>query len=141
MVADTGLAALILAFLFCLYSVMASAWGGFRQRPVLVESARNAALVVFSLLSISVRSVLYSLYVMDFSQAYVYDVASRAMNDFLRLTALWGGQNGSVLFWTWIMAGFVVLVLLRKWERDRELMPYVILVALLTTGFFGGVWV
>jgi hypothetical protein len=47
MVADTGLVALILAFVFCIYSVAASTWGGYRGRPAFVDSARNAALVVF----------------------------------------------------------------------------------------------
>jgi cytochrome c-type biogenesis protein CcmF len=106
-----------------------------------VESARNASIVVFPFLSLSVASVIYSLYVMDFSQAYVYDVASTAMSTFLRLTALWGGQQGSVLFWAWIMSGFVAVVLIRKWDRDRELMPYVIAVAMLTTTFFIGITV
>jgi cytochrome c-type biogenesis protein CcmF len=34
------------------------------------------------------------------------------------------------------MAGFVAVVLMRKWDRDRELMPYVIATAMLTTAFF-----
>jgi len=37
------------------------------------------------------------------------------------------------------MAAFVGIVLLRKWDRDRELMPYVIFVSMLTTTFFVGV--
>ena len=131
MVADVGLVALVIAFFFSVYAVLASIYGGIKNRSAWVESARNASLVVFLLLSISVLAVLYSLYVLDLSQAYVYDVASHAMSTFLRVTALWGGQQGSVLFWAWIMAGFVMLGLLRKWEQDRELMPYVIAVAML----------
>jgi cytochrome c-type biogenesis protein CcmF len=83
--------------------------------------------------------IVYALYTLDFSLAYVYDVSSRAMSPFLRVTALWGGQQGSVLFWAWLMAAFVGLVLLKKWERDRELMPWVTFVAMLTTAFFVGI--
>jgi len=104
-----------------------------------VESARNAALLVFPLLTIPVLVIVYALYTYDFSLAYVYDVSSRSMSSFLRVTALWGGQQGSILFWAWLMAAFVGLVLLRKWDRDREMMPYVIFVAMLTTAFFVGV--
>jgi len=139
MVADVGLVALVIAFFFSVYAVLASIYGGLKGRSAWVESARNASLIVFPLLSISVLAVVYSLYVLDLSQAYVYDVASHAMSTFLRVTALWGGQQGSVLFWAWIMSGFVLLVLIRKWEQDRELMPYVIAVAMLTTAFFVGV--
>ena len=139
MISDIGLVTLAIAFLFCVYATVTSTYGGLRNRPAWVESSRNASLLVFPLLSISVLVVVYNLYVLDFSQAYVYDVASHAMSTFLRITALWGGQQGSVLFWAWIMSGFVSIVLIRKWERDRELMPYVIAVSMLTTAFFVGV--
>lgn len=139
MLADLGLIALTIAFLFGVYATVASAYGGWRSPTAWAESARNASLLVFPLLTIPVLIVVYSLYTFDFSLAYVYDVSSRAMSPFLRVTALWGGQQGSVLFWAWLMAGFVGLVLLRKWERDRELMPWVTFVAMLTTAFFVGV--
>src|SRR3990172_1306619 len=141
MIADTGFIALTVAFIFTFYATFASAYGGWRGRAAWVESARNAALLVFPLLTVSVVIVVYALYTLDFSLAYVYDVSSQAMSPFLRLTALWGGQQGSVLFWAWIMAGFMMIVLLRKWDRDRDLMPYVIGVAMLTTAFFIGVTV
>ncbi len=86
MVADVGLIALVIAFFFSVYAVLASIYGGLRGRPTWVESARNASLVVFPLLTISVLAVVYSLYVLDLSQAYVYDVASHAMSTFLRVT-------------------------------------------------------
>ncbi|HEX7974953.1 MAG TPA: heme lyase CcmF/NrfE family subunit [Anaerolineales bacterium] len=139
MISDIGLVALAIAFLFSVYATLASTYGGLSKRPAWVESARNASLLVFPLLSISVLVVVYNLYVLDFSQAYVYDVASRAMSIFLRVTALWGGQQGSVLFWAWIMSSFMMIVLLRKWDEDRDFMPYVIGVTMLTTAFFVGV--
>ena len=138
MIADIGLITLTIAFLFSIYATFVSAYGGWRARSAWVESARNASLLVFIFLTVSVLAIIYSLYTLDFSLAYVYDVSSKAMSPFLRITALWGGQQGSVLFWAWIMAGFVAVVLLRKWERDRELMPYVIAVSMLTTAFFIG---
>jgi len=139
MIVDIGLIALTIAFAFSLYATFTSVYGGWRGRPAWVESARNASLLVFLLLTVSVITVVYSLYTFDFSLAYVYDVSSRSMSPFLRVTALWGGQQGSVLFWAWLMAAFVGAVLVRKWERDRELMPYVIFVSMLTTTFFVGV--
>jgi cytochrome c-type biogenesis protein CcmF len=139
MISDIGLVTLSIAFLFSVYAVFASVLGGLKNRPAWVASSRNASFVVFPLLSVSVLVVVYNLYILDLSQAYVADVASTAMSTFLRVTALWGGQQGSVLFWAWIMAGFVFIVLLRKWERDHELMPYVITVSMLTTAFFVGV--
>jgi cytochrome c-type biogenesis protein CcmF len=139
MVPDIGLIALTIAFAMALYATLLSVYGGMFQRPVWVESARNATVMVFALLTVSVLAVVYSLLTLDFSQAYVADVSSQVMSPFLRITALWGGQQGSVLFWAWLMAGFVAVVVMRKWDADRELMPYVLFVSMLTTTFFIGV--
>ncbi len=136
MIADIGLIALSLALALALYAVGASLYGGWRGRWAWVESARNAVLLVFGLLTVSVLAVVYSLIRLDLSLAYVTEVSSRATSLFLRITALWGGQRGSLLFWSWLMSGFVAAVALRKWESDRTLMPYVLAVATLTTAFF-----
>ncbi|HEY4720206.1 MAG TPA: cytochrome c biogenesis protein CcsA, partial [Anaerolineae bacterium] len=141
MLGEIGLFAIGIAFLLAVYATLASAYGGRTNRSAWVESARNAALLVFPLLTIAVLIIVYALVTLDFSLAYVVDVSSRSMSPFLRVTALWGGQSGSILFWAWLMAGFVAVVLVRKWQRDRELMPYVIAVSMLTTAFFIGLTV
>jgi cytochrome c-type biogenesis protein CcmF len=139
MLSDLGLLSILIAFLIGVYSIAASFAGGWLNRPSLVESARNAAILVFPFLTVSTLLLLFFLFKMDFSLAYVYTVSSLEMSTFLRLTALWGGQQGSLLFWAWIMAGFVFVVMLRKWQEEPELMPWVILVSMLTTVFFIGV--
>ncbi len=138
MIAETGFFTLLIAFFLAIYATWASFYGGKSKQAQWVESARNAALLVFPALTIAVILLEYALLSLDFSLAYVYDVSSQAMSPFLRITALWGGQSGSVLFWAWLMAVVVTVVLLRKWNDERELMPYVIAVTMLTTAFFIG---
>ena len=89
MLVDIGLIALTIAFLLSLYATFAALYGGQSAKPIWVDSARNASLLVFPLLTIPVLVIVYALYVYDFSLAYVYDVSSRAMSSFLRVTALW----------------------------------------------------
>src|SRR5688500_6448606 len=60
------------------------------------------------------------------------------MPNHLKVTAWWGGQAGSLLFWSWLMSAFASLVTLRKWDRDREFLPWVIVVACVTMAFFIG---
>jgi len=60
------------------------------------------------------------------------------MPTYLKVTAWWGGQAGSLLFWSWLMSAFASLVTLRKWDRDREFLPWVIVVACVTMAFFIG---
>ena len=108
------MASLSVAFLLSAYAAVVSALAGARHQEALAESARNAPLPVFPLLTLSVGALIYALYALDFTLAHVADVSSRTISPFLRVTALWGGQQGSLLFWTWLMAGFVASVLLRK---------------------------
>src|SRR5512136_270553 len=137
MIVEVGLIALILGSLTTLYALGAALVGADRKDGgKLVASARNAAVLTFLLLTLSALVIVYLLVVGDFSVKYVYDASSRAMNGFLRVTALWGGQAGSLLFWAWLMSGFIAVALLRKWERDQELMPWVIVVTTGTLLFF-----
>jgi cytochrome c-type biogenesis protein CcmF len=138
MIAEIGLIALALATLATLYALGAAFIGARRgQRgALLVESARNAALVAFALLSLASLIIVYLLVTNDFSVHYVWEVSSRAMSPFLRVTALWGGQSGSLLFWSWLMSGFMAAVLARKWHENRDLMPWVIVVTAGTLFFF-----
>src|SRR5512136_2260850 len=137
MIVEVGLIALILGSLTTLYALGAALVGADRKDGgKLVASARNAAVLTFLLLTLSALVIVYLLVVGDFSVKYAYDASSRAMNGFLRVTALWGGQAGSLLFWAWLMSGFIAVALLRKWERDKELMPWVIVVTTGTLLFF-----
>ncbi|MER3545197.1 MAG: cytochrome C biogenesis protein [Chloroflexota bacterium] len=138
MIADLGLWATALAFACAVYAVAASLYGARRSQPVWVESARNAAVAVLPLLTLASLTVIVSLVRGDFHLAYVVNTSNRAMPTFLKVTALWGGQNGSILFWSWLMSAFAFGVMLRKWDRDRELMPYVIAVTMITQAFFIG---
>jgi cytochrome c-type biogenesis protein CcmF len=72
----------------------------------------------------------------DFNVQFVYEVTSNSMPIYLKVTAWWGGQSGSLLFWSWLMSAFASLVTLRKWDRDQEFLPWVIVVACVTLAFF-----
>jgi cytochrome c-type biogenesis protein CcmF len=58
------------------------------------------------------------------------------MPTYLKVTALWGGQAGSLLFWNLLLAGLTAAAMARNWDRQRELMPYVIIVGSMTLVFF-----
>jgi cytochrome c-type biogenesis protein CcmF len=136
MVANLGFGTLIITFLVSIYGAIAAYIGARRNSPALVDSARNAMLLTFPLLSITALSVIFLLVNGHFEVQYVTAVSSKSMPLYLRLTALWGGQAGSLLFWSWLMSAFASAVMLRKWDRDREFLPWVILVSLITLAFF-----
>jgi cytochrome c-type biogenesis protein CcmF len=138
MIADFGYGVIVIAFVVALYSVGAAIYGERTKSANWVESARRAMLLLWPLISLSALSLIYLLITNHFEVSFVYEVTSRAMPTYLKITAWWGGQAGSLVFWSWLMAAFASLVTLRKWDRDREFLPWVIVVTSITTAFFLG---
>ncbi|HEX9013611.1 MAG TPA: cytochrome c biogenesis protein CcsA, partial [Anaerolineaceae bacterium] len=95
-----------------------------------------AMLLTFPLITLSALSIIYLLVAGHYEVEFVYNVTSNSMPLYLRVTALWGGQAGSLVFWSWLMSAFATAVTLRKWDRDREFLPWVIVVSLVTLAFF-----
>ncbi|HSL28747.1 MAG TPA: heme lyase CcmF/NrfE family subunit [Anaerolineales bacterium] len=138
MIADFGFGVLLITFFVALYSVFAAFYGERKQIPAMVESARRAMLLTWPLLTLASAVIIYLLVNNHYEVQFVYEVTSRSMPMYLKITAWWGGQAGSLLFWSWLMAAFTSLVTLRKWDRDSEFLPWVIVVAGITMAFFIG---
>ncbi len=136
MIPDLGLIILAVAALSAIYSLVMAVRGGQQKRDDYVESARRAAILVMPLLTLSCLSIIYANLVGDYSLEYTYRVSNSTMPTFLRITALWGGQNGSILFWNWLMSLYIFFVFLRPWKSNRDLLPWVIAVSIGTQAFF-----
>jgi cytochrome c-type biogenesis protein CcmF len=136
MLADFGYGVLVIAFLVTLYSVVTAVIGARQNSARLIESARRAMLLTWPLITLSAASLVTLLVTNRFDVSFVYEVTSRSMPTYLKITAWWGGQAGSLVFWSWLMSAFASLVTLRKWDRDREFLPWVIVVTQITVAFF-----
>ena len=136
MIAGTGFGALVITFLVSLYGIGAAVYGARNNDRRWVESARLSMLLTFPLITISALSLIYLLVTGRFEYEFVSSVTSRSMPVYLRITSLWGGQSGSLIFWSWLLSAFASAVTLRKWDRDQEFLPWVIVVSLVTLAFF-----
>ncbi len=138
MVEDFGYGVLILSFILAIYAIGSAVYGYVHRSQKWVESSRLAMQLTFPILTLSVISLIYLLVNDQYHVAFVYEVTSRSMPMYLKITSLWGGQSGSLVFWAWLMAAFSTAVSLRKWDRDREFLPWVVVVTSLTMAFFVG---
>jgi cytochrome c-type biogenesis protein CcmF len=136
MIANLGYGSLVIAFLVSLYGIGAAYYGARQHKPSWISSARNAMLLTWPLVTIAALSIIYLLVTNAYEVDYVASVTSNSMPYYLKVTALWGGQAGSLVFWSWLMSAFASAVTLRKWERDHEFLPWVIIVSLVTLAFF-----
>ncbi|MDW8299167.1 MAG: cytochrome c-type biogenesis CcmF C-terminal domain-containing protein [Anaerolineae bacterium] len=136
MLAELGFIATFLAFLAALYAA-GVAFHSVRVRDDrLLLSARNAALATFPLLGVSLGTLLIALLTQQYQIAYVWNVTDPNTPTFFRVTALWGAQAGSLLFWSGIMSAFAFGTIVLNWHGQRRLMPYVIVYTMLTLAFF-----
>ncbi len=138
---DLGSFALVFALAVTLYAVVAAFRGGWSRQMDLVRSAENSVLVIFALLSIAAAGLIYAFVTRDFSIEYVASYSSRDLPLFYTISAFWGGQKGSLLFWSWILGLFGTIVVLQNRHRNRELMPYVVGIIGIVLLFFEGLLV
>lgn len=136
MIAAFGYFTTALAFLLTVYGLIATVWGLSQQSPAWIESARLALLLIFPLVTAGLFVMVILLLNNRFDVAYVTSVISRDMPVYLKITALWGGQSGSLLFWGWLLAGFSVFFSIRKWQDDFDLLPWALMVVFISLGFF-----
>ncbi|MGE5262837.1 MAG: heme lyase CcmF/NrfE family subunit [Acidobacteriota bacterium] len=134
--ATVGAISIFVALVVAIYTTFAAWIGTRRHMPELINSARNGILAYAGLTTFAIGLIVIALYVHDFSIALVANSTSRDLQTIYTITALWSNQAGSLLFWSWILSLYSAVVVLRKWERDRDLMPYVIATLMALQTFF-----
>jgi cytochrome c-type biogenesis protein CcmF len=102
----------------------------------MVQSAERATYCVFGLVTIAMIALLFALLTHDFRLQYVASVSNRAMSIFYLGAALWGGQEGSMLLWLWILGMYSALVVWQNRVRNREFLPYVVSTLMFTALLF-----
>ena len=136
MIPDLGFATIIIAFLASIFAVGASFYGARVGDQRWVEAARNAVFIIFPLTLFACLILIFLMWTNDFSVEYVVNATSIDSPKYLKITALWGSQAGSLLFWNFLLAIFTAAAMRRKWYAQRDLMPYAIGVAAITQVFF-----
>ena len=131
-----GQFALALAFVVTLYSVIASLLGIRLKNDKLIASGRNAAIGTFACISAAIFVLGYAFVTNDFSIRYVAEHSNRAMPLYFKISAIWGGQEGSLLFWGWLLTLYSALVVAQNWRKHSAMMPYVTAVLMTTSLFF-----
>ena len=120
-----GSYALLLAFAFALYAIFGGIAAIITRRPLLIKSARNAGFAVCVLIWMGTLSLWYLFYTDNYSMAYVAAHSNRALSPYYKFSALWSGQEGSLLFWSFLLSIYVFWALFTYRGKHPELMPYV----------------
>ncbi len=133
---NLGALAILLAFCLSIYAVFSSLVGVRKQKPLLVLSGQRAVYAIWCLLTVASGLLVYALIAGDFRLAYVAKHSNRAMPVMYKFASWWGGMEGSLLLWAWILSSYSALVVVTNRNKFRDMMPYVTAILMAVQCFF-----
>ncbi|HWC99279.1 MAG TPA: cytochrome c-type biogenesis CcmF C-terminal domain-containing protein [Candidatus Sulfopaludibacter sp.] len=128
---NTGYLCLLLALLLCLYAAIASLVRGNR---LLRLSAERSVYAVWFCLTVAAAILVHAFLTDDYRFAYVASNSNHAMTASYKFAAWWGGQEGSLLLWSWLLSCYAAVSVWRG-RSGRGPAP-LILVLSATQAFF-----
>lgn len=128
--------AVIYAVLVCAAYTFAVSLSAAAGRPRLLDSARLGAYATCLLAVLAVLVLCYAFVTHDFRISYVSRYSSRGMELKYLFAALWGGQDGSLLWWLFLLSLYVSACVAWLKGKYRQLQPYVIATLMVIVSFF-----
>ncbi len=121
---EFGSFSLLLALMLAAYTLLAGALSLWRSRhelrgsaalaasSKLQETSRRAGLASFVAVSCAAFALIWAAFTNDYSLSYILHHTNRELATAYKFSALWSGQEGSLLLWSWLLAayGFVLRV-------------------------------
>lgn len=134
--ATVGYIALVLALVTSIYAAIAYILGARKGNPALISSARNGIITTTGLVSISVLILVIAFLTNNFQIEYVANYSSSDTSLVYLLSGIWAGNEGSLLFWSWLLAISATILILQKRTVGNDLVPYASAIVMATQAFF-----
>ena len=134
--AALGSFTLLAAFVACAYAVAASVAGARRRSRRVVRSGVGALHLVTALMTLASSIIVHAFVTENYAIRYVDRYSDSVQPLFYKLTSYWGGLDGSIMFWVFLLSVFGSVAVHGNRERQRELIPYVVAVVASVQLFF-----
>ncbi len=109
-----------------LYAAAASVVGRLKRNPFLLVSGQRAVYAVWVLITLAAGLLVYVLMAGDFRFAYVAEHSNRSMPMLYKFAAWWGGQEGSLLLWSWLLSTYAAVVVFTNRRKHRDILPWTV---------------
>src|SRR5438477_3560909 len=116
---------LLAAFVVCSYAAVISVVGARRRSRQLIESGIGAFYLVAAVMTCASAVMINAFLTNDFSIRYVAHYSDSVQPLFYKITSYWGGLDGSIMFWVFLLSIFGSCAVWVNRERHSELIPYV----------------
>lgn len=112
MLAELGNFSLVMALLMSLLLAIYPMWGAYKQHPQLMATAKPLAVGMFLFTLFAYACLTHAFLHDDFTLAYVANSSNSMLPVYYKVTAVWGGHEGSFLLWVMIFSIWTVAVAL-----------------------------
>jgi cytochrome c-type biogenesis protein CcmF len=131
-----GASLLLGAMVVASYTFAVALAAGANGRPRTLQAARFGAYGTVAMIGTAVVCLAYAFVTHDFRIRYVAHYSDRSMPLHYLFTALWGGQDGSLLWWLFLLSAYIGVCVRWLGRRYLELQPYVIATLMAIVLFF-----
>ncbi len=133
---DIGEFALLLALATSLYGVVSYVMAFKSNRVDVYMSADKTPVIVWGCVMVSSIALWKAFLANDFSLQYVWAYSNIDLDIFYKFSSFWGGQKGSLLFWTLILTTYMMVVHIQNRKQNVRLVPIALAVMMVIAVFF-----
>lgn len=137
-IATLGTITQLVIFAMCLITAALAMIGAHQRSVRLIDGAAQGIYAIAALAAFASSLIIYAFLADDFSIQYVQHTSDSAMPLFYKITAFWGGLDGSLLFWVLLLSVFSAMAVASNRRRHPELIAHVIWILALIDLFFVG---
>ena len=116
-----GAITILVLFFVALATVALSIVGAHQRSERMVDAAVQGTYTVATLASFASALIIYAFVSGDFSIQYVQHTSDATMPLFFKITAFWGGLDGSLLFWVLLLSVFSAIAVRANRRRHADL--------------------
>ncbi len=127
---------LLTAFILTAYSIWAGFSGIKLNKKSLIKNAETAIYGQFLFTTAAILLLTYAFLTRDFSIRYVAEYSDSHLPLLYTISSVWAGQNGSLLFWAWLLTVFNALFVFWNRKNENQFKPYVFTLHSVVTLFF-----
>ncbi len=136
MIPELGTFSTILALCLALILSTVPMIGAYTGNKLWVDYARPLAKGVFFFLSLAMLFLAYAFQTDDFSVVYVAQSSNFNLPWYYKISAIWGGHEGSLLLWVWIQAFWTLAVAVKSKNLPIDIVGRVLAVMGMITAAF-----
>jgi cytochrome c-type biogenesis protein CcmF len=131
-----GTFVLLATFVIACYAATVSVVGARRRSTRLVESGVGAFYLTAAMMTVASGLIVHAFVTGAYDIKYVDRYSDSAQPLFYKITSYWGGLDGSIMFWVFLLAVFGAIAVKTNRESHRELVPYVVATISVVQMFF-----